>query len=399
LGRYDLFHVNPPLVRLVAALPVVSLSPNYEPDDYDRAPIGREEYQLGRKFIDENPERTRLYFFVARLACIPFSLIGGWVCWRWASTLFGVRAGLLSLMLWCFCPYVLGNASTIMTDVPAAAMGALAMYTFWQWLKTQSWQKAVVAGICLGLAESCKFTLLVLYPLLPMLWLFYALSDRSRATLRGFTRQASLLGLMVITSIGIINYVYGFEGTLTQLDTFRFQSATLTGNPVATDASSEKVNRFAGMLFGKLPVPLPANYVQGIDTQKVDFERGLSSYLRGEWSDHGWWYYYLYALAIKMPLGTWLLISIAVGLTVAVRGYSPKWRDEVVVLTGFVAILVLISHQSGFSVHSRYVIPALPFLFIWTGKVAQIFQTQLHSIGHKAIARFALMAFAWSIVS
>ena len=45
-----------------------------------------------------------------------------------------------------------------------------------------------------------------------------------------------------------------------------------------------------------------------IDVQRRDFESfGRTSYLRGVFRDHGWWYYYLYALAIKVPLGTWLL--------------------------------------------------------------------------------------------
>lgn len=399
LGRFDIFHVNPPLVRLVAALPVVSLSPNYEAKDYDHEPVGREEYLLAKKFISENPERSRLYFFVARLACIPFSLIGGWVCWRWARTLFGPAAGLLSLSLWCFCPYVLGNASTIMTDVPAAATGATAMYMFWQWLRAPSWQKASVAGICLGLAESCKFTLLVFYPLMPILWLLYLSSNRTHTTPREMLKQAGMFVWTVVVSIYLINRVYCFEGTFSQLETFRFQSATLTGQTSSADRDTDKVNRFSGTWLGKIPVPLPANFVQGIDTQKVDFERGLSSYLRGNWSDHGWWYYYLYALAIKMPLGTWLLVAIAIGMTVMARRYSAEWREEIVVLSGFFAILSLISNQSGFSVHSRYVIPALPFLFIWTGKVAQIFQTQWETIAQKATAKLVLVALAWSTVS
>jgi len=66
-------------------------------------------------------------------------------------------------------------------------------------------------------------------------------------------------------------------------------------NPtLANVASTGGGNRFKDLLPGSFPMPLPANYIQGIDTQRLDFERGLPSYLRGEWSEHGW-----YALSVN----------------------------------------------------------------------------------------------------
>src|SRR5690606_18779221 len=95
-----------------------------------------------------------------------------------------------------------------------------------------------------------------------------------------------------------------------RLGDYRFQSHIMTGYD--GDAKSfPPGNRFADTWLAKAPVPFPKNYVQGIDTQKVDFERGMRSYLGGEWSDRGWWYFYLYAGAIKIPLGTLLLFALA----------------------------------------------------------------------------------------
>ena len=70
-------------------------------------------------------------------------------------------------------------------------------------------------------------------------------------------------------------------------------------------------NRFTNSNLGELPVPLPTDYLRGIDVQWQDFEQGWHSYLRGEWRNHGWWYYYLYALAVKVPLGSWVLVVCA----------------------------------------------------------------------------------------
>jgi hypothetical protein len=49
--------------------------------------------------------------------------------------------------------------------------------------------------------------------------------------------------------------------------------------------------RFAESWLRELPVPLPENYVMGLDHQRWDFETGMLSYLRGEYRQGGWWYY------------------------------------------------------------------------------------------------------------
>src|ERR1019366_10609832 len=64
-------------------------------------------------------------------------------------------------------PYILGHGCLIGADVPAAAVGVAAGYYFWRWLKRPCWREALLGGLVLGLAELCKFTLLVFYPLLP----------------------------------------------------------------------------------------------------------------------------------------------------------------------------------------------------------------------------------------
>ena len=77
-----------------------------------------------------------------------------------------------------------------------------------------------------------------------------------------------------------------------------------------------------------VPVPVPRNYLLGIDVQKRDFESHYYSYLRGEWRKEGWWYYYLYGLAVKVPLGVWALALLAAVLGLTRRGYAASWRDS-----------------------------------------------------------------------
>ena len=151
--------------------------------------------------------------------------------------------------------------------------------------------------------------------------------------------------------------------------------------------------------MGGLPVAIPAHMLLGIDTQRLDFEQGVPSYLHGEWAPRGWWYYYLYALAIKVPLGTWLLVVTAIGVSFVSRRFSAAWRDEMVLLVPAVSLVVLVTSQSGFSVHSRYVVPALPFLFVWASKAARVFAVRPLTPATRTIAVVVAAALTWSVGS
>ncbi|MBI2826204.1 MAG: glycosyltransferase family 39 protein [Planctomycetia bacterium] len=469
-GRFDLYRVNPPLARMVAALPVMLAGPAVKWSTYSTDPLTRSETTVGIDFVNANGFRTFWLYTLGRWACIPFSLAGAWICYRWARELYGAAAGLAAMALWCFCPNILGNAPLIMPDVPAAALAVAACYTFWHWLKQPTWRRAILTGLVLGIAELTKTTLLVFYPLWPVLWLVYRLPDRKGRSARTagdcpdfaaystqngtvplswavWLREAGMLLVTAVLSVYIINLGYGFEGSGRTLRDYRFQSRMLAGAP-KSDRALVAGNRFGDSFLGSLPLPLPANYVQGIDAQKVDFERGMRSYLHGEWRDRGWWYFYLYGLAIKVPLGTWLLVFLAGGISLArcrrmavvgcaartdlsqakspsiesvlaehptstsAGGQHCSWRDEMLVLLPAAALLALVSSQTGFSIHFRYVLPMFPFLFIWASKSALLFHAlvrptacrplpagPLPTAGRRLPAMLVVAALAWSIAS
>ncbi len=398
-ARFDLYRVNPPLVRCLGATPVLLLNPVMDARRFGRNVHERHEHQGGVDFSLHNAFRTRTLLCVARWTCIVFSVCGFCLCYQWALRLFGKASACIAATMWCLSPYILGVGSTIMCDVGAASVGTAAMYCFWSWLKSPRWPEAIIAGLVLGLAELCKFTLLVLDFLLPVLWVAYWISDRRNIESGSWLRQGAMLAASLLISVCVINCGYLFEGTLTPLGDFQFQSSLFTGREDQGDSLSESANRFADTWLGRVPLPLPANMVQGIDTQRHDFERGLPSYLGGTWSNRGWWHYYLYALAVKVPIGTWCLVVLAVGVTLIGRGYSASMRDEMVLLAPGLVILLLVSSQTGFSVHSRYVIPALPFLFIWASKVGRVFEMRAWTWQRRLLGTLAATAITWSVTS
>jgi 4-amino-4-deoxy-L-arabinose transferase-like glycosyltransferase len=130
------------------------------------------------------PHLGPAYFFwmmIARWSCIPFSCVGAWVCYAWASDLYGTNAGLVALMLWCTSPLVLAFGGALIPDVPSGATGILALYWYWKWTKEPSVGNAYMAGLGIGLAELTKSTWILLHPALFLLTacLCVARSDRN----------------------------------------------------------------------------------------------------------------------------------------------------------------------------------------------------------------------------
>jgi hypothetical protein len=401
--HFDVFHVNPPLTRIVTALPIAMCDPKQDWRSYSSRPQDRSEWGLGRAFIVANsPEKIRWCFALARWSLIPLVLLGGYFGYRLAREMFGVQAGFVFLALWCFSPLLVAWGATICPDVIAGGLGLVAIYTFRRWLHQPDWTRAAISGVCLGLLPLTKLTWIIAFGVWPLMWCFWMIPTLlTQPEKRCFPwpplRQlAAILFLALYT----LNMGYLFDETCRPLGRYVFISRLLGGHIVPGNPNTlVPGNRFAGTRLGAILVPLPADFVQGIDTQRFDFERGLPSYLRGQWAAHGWWYYYLYALAVKEPLGTWCLATLALAASILGRGFSASWRDEMLVLVPFAAILVFVSSQSGFSAHSRYVIPALPFLFVWASKVGRVFQTRLFAGRRLALAAMVVLALVWSVAS
>ncbi|MEZ6063263.1 MAG: glycosyltransferase family 39 protein [Planctomycetaceae bacterium] len=340
-GTFDLYLVNPPLVRMLASLPVLCVNSQGDWPVEATHPYDRPEFPAAYQFLRTNKETFLWFFTLARWALIPVSMFGGWICFRWSRELYGTASGFVSLALWCFCPDVLAWGATIMPDAGAAAFGVCAGYTFWRWLQNPVWGRALIAGLALGLCELTKTTWIVLFPLWPVIWL----SSRVRRDYE--TRQSAPLSQMlaiVLLAVYVVNLGYGLEYSFQRLGSFHFISRTLGGPEAHTDSG----NVFRETPLEAIRVPFPANYVRGMDVQKYELEKGKWSFLRGEHRHGGWWYYYLYALAVKTPLGTLSLLVIAGCLTVFRADYRIPVSGELCVLVPAAAILVLVSSAGWF---------------------------------------------------
>ena len=407
-GDFFPFHVNPPLVSLAAAAPSVlcgAQPPNLRL--LDITTLMRIESRLGESFVKNNPNHFCL-IFAGRTVCIFLNVAGLLFLARYAHRLYRVSSSFLVLCLILFLPAFIGYGTTVCSDMVSGIFGAVAVAFFADWLRRPDRFRMISAGLALGLAELTKFTLILFYPLFLVILFFFAFQSRRSTHIRFRNRLLQFAGICAMSLI-VINLGYLFEGTGQPLRNFHFQTNLLAGVSAPSGDEAPSVgNRFDGSgnraerWLGYLPMPLPVNYIQGIDTQRLDFERGIPSYLRGKWSDHGWFGYYFYALLIKTPLGTIGILLLAIFCSLFLKGYNASWREEVLVLLPGIAILLFVSSQTGFSTHSRYIIPAIPFFIVWMSKVGRAFTPELKTVSPTSsrIVRFLTVVFiVWSIGS
>ena len=379
-GDFSVFRVSPPLPDAVSALPLLLSADLRTPSNFDYGVdrSTRVEYLAGDLFLEKNANHLT-YVRIARFANLLFSILGIFTCYFYANWLFGRPCGLVASLLWLFSPMLFGYGGVLGSDVPSAALALTTFAAFHYWLSSNDDSWTFRVGVLLGLAQLTKFTLLIFYPLTLAIFLTHRLTRSVRR--KTFGRSAiKLFVLIYLPSILVLNAGYLFKGTMTPLKDYAFHSRLFSGMETGVG------NRFADAWLGALPVPLPRDYLLGIDCQRLDFETGLTgSYFRGEQREHGWFNYYLCALGIKTPTGTLALLLIAIILALSSARFRTSWRDELILWLPGLALILFVSSQTGFSIHSRYVLPALPFFIVAVSRIGRLFSQSVATCSRRRV--------------
>lgn len=402
-GSFRLYHHNPPLIKMIAALPILpevasfrqvfAQAPIWQQDTIPQAPFGTAFSRLyARRYFE--------IFAISRLVMPLFSVLGGMLVFLWSRQLFGERGAILSLALWCLCPNILAHGRLITSDTGAAVLGALATYHFWRYLGSPTWIRAIVAGLLLGIAQLSKFSMLLLYLLWPVIWLAYTApkfrkADAKQLLTNGFLHGTAIVALSILT----INLGYGFEGTGKPIGSFRFaskgfltkpgQSPGRSPNQLIDMARNYRVNRFKDTWIGMIPAPLPKHYLLGFDEQKLeadgiplmwsdkrvkdpDIVQGYTVYLDGELRRTGWRSYYVRCWLYKTPEGTIVLLAATVIAFFATSKARASWGDEAVLAIVPLAFFGAMTFLTDINIGLRYVLPVFPYLFIFIGRLGKL---------------------------
>ncbi|MDY7077868.1 MAG: glycosyltransferase family 39 protein, partial [Chloroflexota bacterium] len=328
--RLQPVHIHPPLANVMAAAPLL-----LQTDLPDPRSVGGWEIASLSAVTDtviwQYPHPRRLAM-ASRYPIILMTLLLGSVIFRWASDLFGPRAGLVALGLYTFDPNIIAHGSLVTTDMAVTLWGTAALFLVARYMHRPRWGYWAGAGVVLGLALASKVSAL---SLLPPVGLLYLLGPRSLPWRRRF---CSAIGCMVLAALTLWA-AYGFE--IHPLPDF--------------------------------PLPVPAaTHLAIYRSLQEHYQLGHPAFLMGQNSEHGWWYYFPIAFILKTPLPTLLLLAVSV-ISILHSPFSNLHSPTSIRRWGplllYPALYIVSSLFSSVNIGYRHLLPLLPLLFILISRI------------------------------
>ena len=370
---------RPPLIECFPALTSLISKPDIKLKPFVNNP---NPYDLGYDFMFRNKEKYRQVFQLGRCAVILLAVLCGWLLYRFAFEIYGFQGGLLALFLYVFNPNIIAHSRLTTIDMGATLTIFLSFYCFWKYLKKESWANAIIAGVVLGIAQLSKFTALILYPILILI--FVILKTRKEHDSQvSFFKSMILFVILLTVSLFFINAGYFFSRTLTPLSEFNFLSHGL--------------KQFTELSWEGLRVPLPYDYLKGFDMLLALAEGNnpfYGSYLMGEHSLRGWWYYYFIAFFVKNPLPLLLIILFTIYVWARERANRPRLETGLCIWVPVIVFFAYFSFFTHIPIGIRWLLPTFPFLFLAAGSLANA--NLMRTRGAKVVMIFML---AWHLIS
>jgi hypothetical protein len=393
-----IYRVCGPLSKFLYALPahLAGIRVDY-PASYDSDVVQRQEWNLGRLFQAQHRERYHALYRWSRLLPMLVMVLGGCLVCEWSTRLFGPWPGVVSLCLWCWMPPILAHGSLVTSDMLSAVLLVAATRGFWTFLLAPRPRTALLAGLALGLAQSTKFTLLVLYPCWLLLLIGRALQPHGPGAIdpsarRGSPARLVAFGLLTfLISVFVIDALYLFQDVGVRLSQWHSSRSSL-----ARDLHRLGEWRATAWLL-QIPLPIPLEFFRGLDFQLADTERPQSAYLLGQARLGGWWYWYAAASLIKVPLPALGLFVLALfRLPGALRDRDPIVWAILCLLVPAAEVTVTIAATTGTGTNAafRYLIPSLALFCVWAGRAWDTGSRAIRCVGIGLLAWLASNAIA-----
>lgn len=368
-----IYRVCGPMSKLLYALPAhMGGIRTVYPPSFDTDVETRREWELGEIFQAQHSRSYHAIYRWSRLLPILMTILCGCLVSEWSTRLFGTWPGVASLCACCWMPPILAHGSLLTSDMPSTVALVVSARLFWSFLMDARARTAVFAGLALGVAAATKFTLLILYPCWSGLLIARAFQmrrnedDESReGARRSIVRWTGYASLMIAVSILAIDSLYLFQGMGTCLSDWGGSRSSLS-----RVAHSLGQCRATAWLL-RVPLPLPIEFVRGLDVQLADTERLQSAYLLGETRLGGWWYWYAVATLIKTPIPCLIIFALSFrNLADLVRSPNPNaWAALCLLIPALeIALVITATTGTGSNAAFRYLIPALALLCVWAGR-------------------------------
>ena len=305
-----------------------------------KTPIVLPNVMLARPFAGGDPRVTRL---LARLPSIGlYVALLGTVFWL-ARSFLPAGAAPLATIACALDPNLVAHGSLVTVDGAYALATLLTLATALAWAKRPSLTAAAALGIALGLAFTAKFTAVLLLPGVVLVVFLFPRSvlDRGWKVLGDGAVAAASACVVTCAFYLFLRVGVRFSDVHWSSPLFQHLTAAAPG----------------------LRLPLPADFLTGLDHTLAWEREPWNSVLLGRRFPRGVWYYFAVLWLVKTPL--LLLFATAAGLVAGLRAGSFI-RDPA---SSFLAAnLVLALGYFSFFFHSqigyRFVLMCVPLAYL-----------------------------------
>ena len=310
--------LHPPLSYYLNSIPLLFVEEDKRLWQYDVKErgldfLGAVDYYRGQELLSSPQNAGDRLLIASRCMTLLTALLLGFYVYRFSSDLFGERSGIFSLFLFAFCPNMLAYSGIMVPDMPVTVFLFITVYYFWKCLRQENQKCLLPAGVFLGLALLSKFTAMLLLPV------FVVLTAAHMYT----TKKNRFSALFMVLGLGMLLF-------------------------------------WAGYMFDFTP------FLQGNQYRIAQQKTGQAAFLLGNYSNHGWWYFYPVVLLLKTPLPILLLSGMA--LILLLRKNICERMDILFLLLPAAVVFVFFC-ISGYAVGIRYLLPVYPFMFVAVGSL------------------------------
>lgn len=361
-GDFGLNPEHPPLVKLLATIPLLSVPLNV-PELQNR--FFKEDAFLGGKdFLYRNDAdailiRTRMAAAILTLLCALLVFFG-------TREMFGVGAAFVALTLLAFDPNLLAHGAFVTTDAGISCFMFATIYAFYRYVKIPSWWRLSLVGLSLGLALAVKHSAIFLFPMLLLLAICEIVrrrmaagkgSEAAESLGRSEIRLVLSLAAVTIVSLAVLWSFYGFR--------FQARPEGLALNPPLAEYS-QALKPHEGRIINTAAELrlLPESYLYGMTDVLLT---SYPSYVFEKSYPQSVWFYFPAVFVIKSTIA-FLALSLLTLLAIATRRLN-RWR-EIVFLSVPPILYFLVAMYAGTNIGVRHILPVYVFLSALAGGAA-----------------------------
>ncbi len=361
-GRNQLNLEHPPLVKLLAALPLLREVP------FRDNAVSIEQAIASSLRLFENPERARRVQIRSRsvlLVCfgLPLLVACFFLGRHWQGALTGALLALSVGLSFTFLPFL----AVIQTDVPVTLGFVLTMTALLRYQKEPGPVPAILVALGLALAIGTKFSGLLLVPSL----CFYVAA-----------RSVSLPSSVISGSSWLLaaRDVALTLGIALALVASTYAIANRNHDPAIGRDTLERYLQGEGMITDRQMLayaplirkvdqlaPNAAQWLTGLLGIRTQNEIGVyPSYAFGELSSQGRWWYFPSVLLVKTPLVliAAFVFAILEFMRASIRDKSCRLSLRSTLLLSTVSLYLIVALSSNYNLGIRHLLPILPFVFL-----------------------------------